>query len=190
MDILNYIPNNKNQEEINSTCWDIIEVSKVDDIILKRLIDKLNLGISDDFFISFESLIKLGKRAKSGIISYIEENNIDSFIKNVLIYILYYINHDEFDLPLIINLYNTDFIIRAKSIMSLEETGIIPYLNFVLPLINDPDDSVRWAVIKLLITNDLLKNPLVKEHLENHIKQELNPIIKKNIRTFLDEEEL
>jgi len=190
VDILNYIPNNKNQEEINSTCWDIIEVSKVDDIILKRLIDKLNLGISDDFFISFESLIKLGKQAKSGIISYIEENNIDSFIKNVLIYILYYINHDEFDLPLIINLYNTDFIIRAKSIMSLEETGIIPYLNFVLPLINDPDDSVRWAVIKLLITNDLLKNPLVKEHLENHIKQELNPIIKKNIRTFLDEEEL
>ena len=47
MYILNYIPNNENQEEINSTCWDIIEVSKVDDIIIKRLIKKLDLLNSD-----------------------------------------------------------------------------------------------------------------------------------------------
>ncbi|MBY8982779.1 MAG: HEAT repeat domain-containing protein [Candidatus Lokiarchaeota archaeon] len=183
---MNYISNSRNQEDINSTCWDIIEVSKVNDIIIKNLIDKLNLGICDDFFISFESLIKLGKRAKSGIISYIENNGLDSFIKNVLVYILYYINHEEFDLPLVISLYHTDFIIRAKTIMRIEEDGIEPYLNFILPLINDPDDSVRWAVIKLLVTNNLIKNPLVREHLKDHLKQELNPIIKKNIMTFLD----
>ncbi|MBY9006501.1 MAG: HEAT repeat domain-containing protein [Candidatus Lokiarchaeota archaeon] len=161
-------------------------MSKVNDIIIKNLIDKLNLGISDDFFISFESLIKLGKRAKSGIIAYIEKKELDSFIKNVLVYILYYIDNQKFDLPLVINLYHTDFIIRAKTIMSIEEEGITHYISFILPLINDPDDSVRWAVIKLLITQDLIKNPLVREHLDNHLKQELNPIIRKNIRGFLE----
>ena len=190
MDNLNYISNNKNQEELNNTCWDIIEISKVNDIIINKLIDTLSLGISDDFFISFESLIKLGKRARSGIILYIEKKELDTFIKNVLVYILYYIDNQEFDLPLVANLYHTDFIIRAKTIMRIEEEGITPYMNFILPLINDPDDSVRWAIIKLLITQNLIKNPLVREHLKNHLIEELNPIIKKNIQIFLDEENL
>ena len=53
--------------------YKIIEISKVDNKIIKKLIDNLKLGLSDDFFISFESLLKLGKKAESMIESQIKD---------------------------------------------------------------------------------------------------------------------
>ena len=42
--------------------WDVIEVSKVNDEIIKRLLNYLKSDISENFFISFESLLKLGMK--------------------------------------------------------------------------------------------------------------------------------
>ena len=42
--------------------WDVIEVSKVNDEIIKRLLNYLKSNISENFFISFESLLKLGMK--------------------------------------------------------------------------------------------------------------------------------
>ncbi|KKL14318.1 hypothetical protein LCGC14_2516860, partial [marine sediment metagenome] len=54
-------------EEEESTNWDVIEISKVSDKNIRILIDNLKLDkaeLSDDFFISFESLLKIGNRAE------------------------------------------------------------------------------------------------------------------------------
>ncbi|MFX1419369.1 MAG: hypothetical protein ACFE9N_10655, partial [Promethearchaeota archaeon] len=67
-------------------------------------------------------------------------------------------------------------------ILKLELAADHNYLNFILPLLNDPDDSVRWAVIRFLNTHKrLLKNPLVYKELKNHVETELNPVIKEKI---------
>ncbi|MGM0469504.1 MAG: HEAT repeat domain-containing protein [Promethearchaeati archaeon] len=182
---MNYLPNNRNHTELDHPNWNIIEVSKVDDKIIKNLLNKLSLGISDDFFICFESLIKIGEKAKPSIISFIQENEVDLFIKNILFFILHFIEKKEANPPFLLKLYNPDFIIRARTIMELEAKGEKESLKFLLPLIDDPDDSVRWALIKMLVSLNLPNNPLVRDILESRLDIELNPIIIEKIKEIL-----
>ena len=44
------------EDDIN---WDVIEISKVNNKIIKKLIKNIKQEISETFFISFESLIKI-----------------------------------------------------------------------------------------------------------------------------------
>jgi len=179
---VNYLPNNRKHKELDNSNWDIIEISKIDDKIIKKILNRLSLGISDDFFICFESLIKIGKKAKSAILSFIQENEIDSFIKDVLYYILRMIDKNQSYPSTLLKLYHPDFVVRARTIMEIEDSGKKEYLKYLIPLINDPDDSVRWALINLFISLELTENPIVKSKLQNHLNNELNPIISKKIK--------
>ena len=73
---MSYLRDNKIWEEDDNINWDIIEISKVDDKIIKRLIENLELDtseLSENFFISFESLLKLGKKIESVLDLFIKE---------------------------------------------------------------------------------------------------------------------
>ncbi|KKM07664.1 hypothetical protein LCGC14_1731620, partial [marine sediment metagenome] len=77
---MSYLRDNKNWDEEENINWDIIEISKVNDKIIKDLILNLKLDksdLSDRFFISFESLLKIGKKAEAVLDSYIKD--IDEF---------------------------------------------------------------------------------------------------------------
>jgi len=166
--------------------YKIIEISKVDNKIIKKLIDNLKLGISDDFFISFESLLKLGKKAESMIESQIKDiDDEHSFKKEIFNILLKFIKTNEIENPLIKKLYHPDFTIRAKAIIHLEKNEALTYLNFILPLTSDPDDSVRWAVIKLLGTLNQLENPNISKVLKKQLDFESNPVIQKKIKKIL-----
>jgi hypothetical protein len=182
---VNYLPNNRNHADLDNPNWDVIEISKINDKIIKKLLIKLSLGISDDFFICFESLMRIGEKVKPVIIPYIKENQINPFVRNVLYFILNMIENDEASPPLLPKLYNPDFIMRARTIMEIEESRKVDYLKFLLPLIDDPDDSVRWALIKLLNSLGLVNNPMVKTELETHLLKEKNPIIIKKIKEMI-----
>ncbi|MFW9878964.1 MAG: hypothetical protein ACFFG0_38285, partial [Candidatus Thorarchaeota archaeon] len=71
---MSYLRDNKIWEEEEDVQWDVIEISKVDDKIIRYLLDNLNLeksDLSDSFFISFESLLKIGKKAEKILDYYI-----------------------------------------------------------------------------------------------------------------------
>ena len=75
---MSYLRDNKAWEEEENLKWDVIEISKVDDKIIRKLIDRMKLDsseLSDSFFIAFESLLKIGKRAEQTIDSYIKETS-------------------------------------------------------------------------------------------------------------------
>lgn len=182
---VNYLPNNRSHTELDNPNWDVMEISKIDDEIIKKILDKLCSGISDDFFLCFESLIKIGDKAKSVIISFIQYNEVKPFIKDVLYLILNIIEKRQIDHALLLKLYHPDFVIRARTIMEIENSGKANYLKFMIPLIEDPDDSVRWALIKFLVSLKLINNPMVKDKLEDHLRDEKNPIIVKKIKEIL-----
>jgi HEAT repeat protein len=93
-----------------------------------------------------------------------------------------FVKNNTLKYVLVPHLYHPDFVTRARTLLKLELVGDINYLNFILPLLNDPDDSVRWAVIRLLNTHaHLLNNPLVYKELKSHIETELNPVIKEKM---------
>ena len=166
--------------------YKIIEVSKVSDQIINNLIDNLKLGLSEDFFISFESLLVLGKRAKSAIET--QYNHMDddhNFRKEIFNFLLNYID-DNVENPPLEQLYHPDFIIRANTIMQLEKEESLKYLNYILPLISDPDDSVRYAVVKLIDSLNQVNNPYVYKRLKNRVEIESNPVIQKRIRNLLN----
>ncbi len=175
-----------NQEDLYDSSWQLIDISNVDDKIIKRLLYKLSLGISDDFFLSFESLIKIGKKAQKEILSFIKADSLDPFIKEILFFLLRLIDKEDIQYPLLMRLYNPDFIIRARTIMEIDERKRKKYFKYIIPLIDDPDDSVRWASLQLLISHDLIKkNPLIKEHLEEHLKTEKNQVIRDKIKELV-----
>ncbi|MFW9950220.1 MAG: hypothetical protein ACFFKA_08855, partial [Candidatus Thorarchaeota archaeon] len=60
------------------------------------------------------------------------------------------------------------------------ENNDIRYLKFLLPLLDDPDDSVRWSVIKFLSQH--IENPIIYSELKKHLNKELNPIISENLK--------
>ncbi len=169
---------NINVDEEN---WHYVEISKIDDNIIKKLVNNLKLNLSEDFYLSFESVLKLGKKAESELADAISEmDEQHNFKKEIFNALLKYINTKESQNPKIFQLYHPDFEIRARTVMELGKEDNSKNLTFLLPLIKDPDDSVRWAVINLLITK-YLTNPQVYKKLKKHVNKESNPIIRKNL---------
>ena len=182
---MNYLGDNNKYDD--DGYWDIIEVSKVDDKIIKRLLNHLKENISEKFFISFESLLKISKK-----ISELEVNNIindlnesDLFKREIFKFILSYIKDEVIEYHLLPQLYSPDFLMRAKIIMKIKEYDDKKYIKFLIPLLNDPDDSVRWSVIDYLSMHQ--DDQIIYNNLKNHINYELNPIILENLISFFGE---
>jgi hypothetical protein len=179
---VSYLRDNKVWEEEDDLNWDVIEISKVDDKIIAYLLDNLELdknSLSENFFIAFESLLKIGKKARNVLNTYIQKTNeIHNFKLDIFNFMIDFINNNETKYLLVPKLYSPDFITRAKTIFKLEQAGDKKYLRFILPLLNDPDDSVRWAVLRFLDTNQMVKNPLVCNELKCFMEIESNPVIR------------
>ncbi|MHA2037587.1 MAG: HEAT repeat domain-containing protein [Promethearchaeota archaeon] len=183
---MSYLRDNKVWEEEEDLKWDLIEISKIDDKIIRTLLEKMNLDtydLSDNFFIAFESLLKIGKRAEDVIDSYIKETNeIHNYKIDLFNFLLNFIKSNTIEYILVPQLYHPDFITRARTVFKIQQASDKNYLNFIIPLLNDPDDSVRWAVIRYLNTLNMVKNPLVYKELKNFIESESNPVIKENLK--------
>jgi hypothetical protein len=180
---VNYLGDNKNLKEYDN--WDIIEVSKVNDKIIKKLLNYLKYDISQNFFISFESLLKLGNKIPQLTVKkFINEvDKVHEFKKELFQFILNFTDDGLIEYHLLPQLYNPDFIIRAKAVMKITENNDIKYIKFLLPLLDDPDDSVRWSVIKFLATQ--IDNPIIRSELQDHLEKELNPVIYDNLKQII-----
>ena len=178
-DIVNYLGDNNNYDD--DGYWDIIEVSKVDDKIIKSLLNHLKDKISENFFISFESLLKIARKIPelevNKIINELDES--DLFKQEIFKFILRYIKEEVIEYHLLPQLYSPDFIMRAKIIMKIKEYDDKKYIRFLIPLLNDPDDSVRWSVIDYLSMHK--DDKIIYKNLKNHMNYELNPIILENL---------
>jgi HEAT repeat protein len=176
---VNYLGDNNNYDD--DGYWDIIEVSKVDDKIIKSLLNHLKDNISENFFISFESLLKIARKIPESevhkIINELDES--DLFKRDIFKFILSYIKEEVIEYHLLPQLYSPDFIMRAKIIMKIKEYDDKKYVKFLIPLLNDPDDSVRWSVIDYLSMHK--DDQIIYKNLKNHMKNELNPIILENL---------
>ena len=78
---MSYLRDNKVWEDEEDLNWDLIEISQVDDKIIRSLINNLKLDksdLSDNFFIAFESLLKIGKKAEDSLETYVKETSIFS----------------------------------------------------------------------------------------------------------------
>jgi HEAT repeat protein len=181
---VNYLGDNKPIKEYDN--WDLIEVSKVNDKIIRKLLNYLKYDITDNFFISFESLLKLGNKIPESTIKKLisESEKSHEFKKELLQFILNFAEDGLIKYHLLPELYNPDFIIRAKAVMKIAENDDIKYIKFLLPLIEDPDDSVRWSVIKFLSKHK--KNSEIRFELKEHLNKELNPIIYNNLKQIIE----
>ena len=184
-DIVNYLGDNNNYDD--DGYWDIIEVSKVDDKIIKSLLNHLKDNISENFFISFESLLKVARKIPEleikNIINGLDES--DLFKLEIFKFILSYIKEEIIEYHLLPQLYSPDFIMRAKIIMKIKEYDDKKYIKFLIPLLNDPDDSVRWSVIDYLSMHK--DDKIIYDNLKNHMNYELNPIILENLISLFRE---
>jgi hypothetical protein len=169
-----------------SNYYDIIEVSKVNDKIIKKLLDYLKYDISDKFFVSFESLLKLGNKVPEATIKNIitELDQTHNFKKELFQFILNFTKDDTIEYHLLPQIYSPDFIVRARAVMKIKENNDTRYLKFLLPLLDDPDDSVRWSVIKFLSLH--IYNPIIHYELKKHLNKELNPIISENLKQIFE----
>lgn len=179
---MNYLGDNNNYDDEEN--WDVIEVSKISDKIIKRLLNYLKTGISESFFISLESILKLGKKIpESEIRRSINLFTLDDYKKDLFIFILNFINQETIEYHLLPQLYSPDFITRARTVMKIREHDDKKYIKFILPLINDPDDSVRWSVIDYLVKYQ--HESKISSELRNHLNYESNPIIYHNLKSVL-----
>lgn len=183
---MSYLRENKTWEEEDISNVEIVKISNVDDKIIRKLLKNLSLDTADlsqNFFISFESLLKLGKKIEPVLNSFIQETTeIHNFKVDIFNFILDFVKKNTIKYVLVPQLYHPDFVTRARTILKLELACDMNYLKFILPLLEDPDDSVRWAVIRFLNRHaHLIKNPLIYKELKNHIEKELNPVIKDKI---------
>ncbi len=175
--------NNRNLEDEN---WKFIAVKQINDKIIKDLVENLKKDLSDDFYISIESLLKLGKKAESELKASLNElEEIYLFKKNILKVLLNNLEDSKVERALLLQLYHTDFTIRANSILHIEQNKDLRYIPYLLPLIEDPDDSVRWALINSLINLDQIKNPEILSKLKNRLKREPNQVIKKKLEHII-----
>ena len=175
--------NNRNLEDEN---WKFIAVNKINDKIIRDLVQNLQKNISDDFYISIESLIKLGKKAESELkatLDKLEETFV--FKKNILNALLNNIEDKDIERNKLLQLYHTDFTIRANTILQIEQTKSLNYLPYLLPLIEDPDDSVRWALINSLVRLSLIKVPEVLSKLKIRLERESNQVIKRKLSSII-----
>lgn len=169
-----------------SNNWDVVELSKVNDKIIRKLLDYLKYDISDKFFISFESLLKLGNKVPEATIKNIisELEQAHNFKKELFQFILNFIKDDTVEYHLLPQIYSPDFIVRARAVMKIKENNDVRYLKFLLPLLDDPDDSVRWSAIKFLSQH--IDNPIIHYELKKHLNKELNPIISENLKEVFE----
>lgn len=181
---MNYLGDNKPIKEHDN--WKVIEVSKVNDKIIRKLLNYLKYDISENFFISFESLLKLGNKIpKLTIKKLIDEmNKSHEFKKELFQFILNFTKDGLVEYHLLPELYNPDFIIRARAVMKIADNNDTKYIKFLLPLLEDPDDSVRWSVIRYLIKHN--NNPIIYSELREHMDKELNPIIYDSLKKMLE----
>ena len=182
---MNYLGDNNNYDD--DGYWDIIEVSKIDDKIIKSLLNHLKDNISENFFISFESLLKIARKIPelevNNIINELDES--DLFKLEIFKFIRSYMKEEVIEYHLLPQLYSPDFIMRAKIIMKIKENDDKKYVKFLIPLLNDPDDSVRWSVIDYLSMHK--DDQIIYKNLKNHMKKELNPIILENLTSLFVE---
>jgi HEAT repeat protein len=180
VDSVKNLGDENNYTESNN--WDVVEVSKVNDKIIRKLLDYLKYDISDKFFISFESLLKLGNKVPEATIKNIisELEQAHNFKKELFQFILNFTKDDTVEYHLLPQIYSPDFIVRARAVMKIKENNDVRYLKFLLPLLDDPDDSVRWSVIKFLSQH--IDNPIIHYELKKHLNKELNPIISENLK--------
>jgi spore coat polysaccharide biosynthesis protein SpsF (cytidylyltransferase family) len=185
---VNYLGDNKNwnEDEEENLNWERIEVSRVDDKIIEKLLNNLKTNISDDFFISFESLLKLGKKIEFHIKAVIDKlpENLE-LSKDLFEFVLNHIENKNLEYVLVPQLFHPDFITRARAIMTIDKLNDLKYLKFIVPLIEDPDASVRWTVINLLINNNQIKDPLIHKKLKNHMVNESNEVILERLKRLL-----
>jgi len=169
-----------------STNWDVVEVSKVSDKIIRKLLNYLKYDISDKFFISFESLLKLGNKVPETTIKNIisELDQAHNFKKELFQFILNFTKDDTVEYHLLPQIYSPDFIVRARAVMKIKENNDVRYLKFLLPLLDDPDDSVRWSAIKFLSQH--IDNPIIHYELKKHLNKELNHIISENLKEVFE----
>jgi HEAT repeat protein len=181
--IVSYLRDNKKFKEDDN--WDVIEVSKVSDKIIRKLLNYLKYDISENFFVSFESLLKLGDKIPEKTINQIiaQLDQTHNFKKDLFQFILNFIKNKTIDYHLLPQLYNPDFIIRARAVMKIKENKDVRYIKFLLPLLDDPDDSVRWSVIKFLANHK--DDPIIQNELKNHLETELNPVIYNNLKDLI-----
>lgn len=183
---MNFLRNDGNLTEEDNANWGVIEISKITNRIIEKLINNLKSELSDDFFISFESLIKIGKKAEPMLEAVLKDSTEKlGFQKNLFNFALNFIQNDEVENPLVLQLYNPDFIARARAIMQIEDTEDLNYLKHVLPLVEDPDDSVRWAAINYLINKAQLNDPIVYKKLSIQMEKESNSVIQKKLTDVL-----
>lgn len=183
---MNFIRNDGNLTEEDNANWGVIEISKITNRIIESLIDNLNSDLSDDFFISYESLIRIGKKAEPMLSTVIKNTDEKlGFRRDLFKFALNCIHNDEVENPLVSQLYNPDFIARARAIMQIEDMDDLSYLKYVLPLVADPDDSVRWAAINLLINKDQLDEPNVYKKLTIQLEIESNSVIQNKLKDIL-----
>ncbi len=184
MDSVKNLGDDNNYTE--SANWDVVEVSKVNDKIIRTLLDYLKYDISDKFFISFESLLKLGNKVPETTIKNIisELDQTHNFKKELFQFILNFIKDETVEYHLLPQIYSPDFIVRARAVMKIKENNDVRYLKFLLPLLDDPDDSVRWSAIKFLSQH--IDNPIIHYELKKHLHKELNPIISENLKEVFE----
>ncbi len=186
MDSVKNLGDENNYAESNN--WDVVELSKVNDKIIRKLLDYLKYDISDTFFISFESLLKLGNKIPEAtiknIISELEQTH--NIKKELFQFILRFIKDETVEYHLLPQIYSPDFIVRARAVMKIKDNNDVRYLKFLLPLLDDPDDSVRWSAIKFLSQH--IDNPIIHYELKKHLNKELNPIISENLKEVFEME--
>ena len=166
--------------------WEFVKISKIDNKTIKKLVENLNLGLSEDFYFSIESILKLGKKAET-ILEYQIREMDDHYIfkKEFLKILLNFIKNNEIENPILFDLFHPDFVVRARALKEINRIDALKYLHLILPLISDPDDSVRWAVIELLTSINQLENPIIYKKLKTRLETESNPIIQKKLKEIL-----
>jgi len=134
--------------------------------------------------ISFESLLKLGKKIIPVLEKHIiEKDEIHNFKVDIFNFMLDFAQDKTLEYVLVPQLFHPDFVTRARTILKLEQAGDLKYIKYILCLLNDPDDSVRWAVIRFLDTHlQLIRNPLVSKEIKSYMEQESNPVIRDKMK--------
>ncbi|MFX1236670.1 MAG: hypothetical protein ACFFAS_01110 [Promethearchaeota archaeon] len=173
-------------EETNQ--WAIIHVSEVTPRNINALIKNLKLPLSENFYISFNSLIKLGKKARKNLqfeIKNIVKSDWRKYLFEILLENASERPHNLY--PLVSHLYYPDFVKRAQAINVASENNLgADYFDIILPLLDDPDDSVRWAALNYLISKDKVNMMIVQGKLNERREMEQNKTILCKIDSLID----
>lgn len=179
---------NKNSLSVGNTInWDMVKLSEVTLENIKALAHNLTLEVSENYYISFNSLEKVGLKAQKALKSTLKSLKKNDWRKMIINYLVNSPKDSIITSPLVSHLYHPDFIKRAQAIIiATELSGSIDYFDYILPLLDDPDDSVRWAVLNFIESKKIYKSTLVQEKLRGRSKLEKNEIVLSKISKFLE----